>query len=293
MKKQRKVRTGWKEYFNFSTREKRGALVLAVIITIQLSLLLAIRLYKPEPDPVEKQVFLDAFRKIHADTADLNLQSIGRVESAFLHPVKFDPNTANEKLLMQNGLSERQARIILNFVKKGGRFRIKSDMKKIYSIDSLTYQKLYPFIDLPEQVQTTSFISTRQVIVDIASADSAQLVAVKGIGPVLAGRIIRYRNALGGFHSIEQLREVYGVNDTLFAMLTPFIQLSDDKVKMLSINDDSLQVLVAHPYLKYKLGNAIVNYRKQHGPLGGPEDLRKLPFVNEDNLRKLAPYLKF
>ncbi|MFN9956408.1 MAG: ComEA family DNA-binding protein, partial [bacterium] len=108
----------------------------------------------------------------------------------------------------------------------------------------------------------------------------------------MAGRIVRYRNRLGGFWSKDQLREVYGITDSVWVILAPQIVLQNaGNQRMLSLNqvdEDSLRI---HPYLGAKIARQICVYRKQH-PFRSVDEIRLLPLVTEEIYRKIAPYLK-
>jgi competence ComEA-like helix-hairpin-helix protein len=163
----------------------------------------------------------------------------------------------------------------------------------MYSIDEPTFLQLKPFLLLPDSLSKYSQIKSKSKDqLDLASADSAQLVSLRGIGPALASRIIHYRESLGGFYSIDQLKEVYGITDSTFEIIQSQITLSDTSLRKIHPDQDSLGVLSAHPYLRYKIARAIVNYRRQHG-IHSLSELQSLPFVPAENLRKLAPYLEF
>jgi DNA uptake protein ComE-like DNA-binding protein len=118
------------------------------------------------------------------------------------------------------------------------------------------------------------------------------LLELKGIGPAFAGRIIKYRNKLGGFYSVSQLKEVWGINDTVFNKFAGSVYCSDTiPEKFIYLNTDSFSVISSHPYLKGKQASFICNYRKQH-PFTSVEELKNIPLITDENFRKLAPYLR-
>jgi competence protein ComEA len=295
MKPKNRIRSGWKEYFNFSTREKKGAFYLSLIITIQLLILLALRFYQPEISAPEKAQFL----KIMSELQNTEVQKPGPVKhehsnSAFVK-IKFNPNSAADSVFFGFGLSTRQVATIRKYLSKGGQFRVKNDLAKMYSIDSMTFSSMEQYIDLPDVVsvkKTPSF--QKHSVIDLSVADSVSLVELKGIGPSLASRILKYRNALGGFTTVEQLKEVYGISDSLFDFIRSSVMLPENPmIRYIDLNNDSVSVLMAHPYIRYKLAYAIVNYRKHHGRINSVEDLKKLPLMTDEVMSKLPRYLKF
>ncbi|WP_198675207.1 ComEA family DNA-binding protein [Pleomorphovibrio marinus] len=122
--------------------------------------------------------------------------------------------------------------------------------------------------------------------------DSLVLQVVSGVGPVIAGRIIKYRDNLGGFFSPSQMLEVYGVEESLAEKIYQTFPFEPVPLKKLKLNSVSLKELAAHPYVKYGEAKVILAYREQHGALQGVEDLLKIKIFNEEWLARLQPYLE-
>jgi len=121
-------------------------------------------------------------------------------------------------------------------------------------------------------------------------ATAAELQVVKGIGPVLSDRIVKFRDKLGGFSGNSQLAEVYGLPpETINEVLRNFAVQSPPKP--IDFNVDSAKALARHPYINYDLAWVILNYRKQHGDISSFEDLEKIQALDEEMLEKLKPYL--
>ena len=121
------------------------------------------------------------------------------------------------------------------------------------------------------------------------------LMRLKGIGPVFAGRIVKYRKSLGGFISIEQLHEVYGISDSLYNLLTGQLILGDSvSIRKIDINNVTQNDLGIHPYFRnFRIRNALIGYRKQHGKFNSVDDLRKIYALNDSILDKWIPYIEF
>ena len=101
-------------------------------------------------------------------------------------------------------------------------------------------------------------------IVDINKADTSAFISLPGIGNKLALRIVNFREKLGGFYSIDQIGETYGLPDSSFQKIKPFLKLETSLLKKFNINSATKDEMKLHPYIKWNLANAIVEYRNQH-----------------------------
>ena len=133
-------------------------------------------------------------------------------------------------------------------------------------------------------------ISKTIPILDINVADSLTLVALPQVGELMASRIHRYRNRLGGFMSLDQLFEVKGMDSARFATIKPYIVIKDPNIKKLDVNRDDFKTLLRHPYLEYDQVKAIVNHREHKGLIKNWEQLKEI--VGEVN-PLLEGYLSF
>src|SRR5690606_19376080 len=111
------------------------------------------------------------------------------------------------------------------------------------------------------------------------------------IGPIFASRIVRFRELLGGFHHVSQLMDVYGFDSVRFSELKSQVYVDTAKVEKISINTADYARFRSHPFINHKLANAIVQYRKQHGPYRTISDLLGIAIMDEQIFRKIAPYL--
>jgi len=214
---------------------------------------------------------------------------------------RFDPNKASIDELVLIGFSPSLSRRIVNYREKGGRFRTKSDLLKIYGMDSTFYQQLVAFINIPAEKKesrkfdfpTKSPIPTKASLsFDLNRADTTQLKKVYGIGEKLSLRIIKYRDALGGFIRMDQVVEVYGLDSAVVHQLVKasFVDTGFQPRK-LNINRAEEHVLAAHPYLRKANARSIVAYRFQHGEFKTLHDLAKIHTLDSKTIEKIAPYL--
>ncbi|MEQ8706739.1 MAG: helix-hairpin-helix domain-containing protein [Phaeodactylibacter sp.] len=219
----------------------------------------------------------------------------------------FDPNTLSGDSLMLLGLSGRTVRTFLNYRNKGGQFRKPEDLQKVYGLPAGQAEALMPYVKIrqaspkPEQSSSTAAASTPSTepeapkaltSIDINTATPEQWQAIPGIGPAYARRICGFRDKLGGFATVDQVGETYGLPDSTFQQIRPRLQIGG-AVKRLRINQLDAAGLKAHPYLSWKHANAIIAYRGQHGAFESVEDVAKIRAIPPEVLEKMVPYWSF
>lgn len=129
--------------------------------------------------------------------------------------------------------------------------------------------------------------------IPFSEADSITLQIVPGIGQGTAGRIIKYRENLGGFYRQSQLLEVYGVKEETALALWEFFHFDSQIFRKISINSASLEELSAHPYISYGEAKVLVAYRNQHGEFLSADDLLNIKIFKSEWVEKIKPYLEF
>lgn len=134
---------------------------------------------------------------------------------------------------------------------------------------------------------------TDDFVIELNSADTAELRCLYGIGPVFAKRIVQYRNLLGGFFCKEQLLEVYGMDEDRYAGIVGHIVIDTTLVKKLAVNELSIAELKRHPYLDFYQAKAIVDYRKNGKHYGSFDDLRMVDLIDDETVTKLKGYIQF
>jgi len=127
--------------------------------------------------------------------------------------------------------------------------------------------------------------------IDINTADTSAFISLPGIGSKLAARIVNFRDRLGGFYSVDQVKETYGLPDSTFEKIRNRIILNDPTVKKLNINTATMDELKTHPYIRWNLANAIVEYRTQHGNFSKLEDLQNIQLITPELFLKIRHYI--
>ena len=214
----------------------------------------------------------------------------------------FDPNTLPAEGWQNLGLNNRTIKTIINYRSKGGRFYKKEDLKKIWGLSPAFYDRVvnYIAIESARPSYSNNYTSTtyatpkgkRDVsVVQVNSADTTELIALPGIGSKLAARIVAFRDKLGGFYATEQISETYGLTDSTFQLLKPYLQVDAAAVKKINLNTATKEELRTHPYINWALANAIVEYRAQHGAFKSLEELKNIMLIDEGTFKKITPYL--
>jgi DNA uptake protein ComE-like DNA-binding protein len=130
-------------------------------------------------------------------------------------------------------------------------------------------------------------------LLEINTCDSAALEALPGIGPVLSVRIIRYRNLLGGYASVSQLREVYGLSEETFNIISGRLTADTSLIKKIDINKADYKQLIRLPYFEKAEVAAILKYRELKGKIGGINELIENRLIAADKADRVKPYLKY
>ena len=130
-------------------------------------------------------------------------------------------------------------------------------------------------------------------VVELNTADTTTLKKVPGIGSAFANRIVNYRKILGGFHSVTQLSEVYGIDEERYIALKPWFSVDPSHIRKIEINKIPQDSLQRHPYISYGQARVIIQQRRQKGKLTGWENLQLLNEFTELDKQKLQPYLSF
>lgn len=302
-----------KNYFSFSKGEKRGVIFLLSLIVIVIVSINFIKLFKHNGinDFSKFDEEISVFEKeLKAHVIKDSLSRINK--NKVVLPTElfdFNPNTINDADWIKLGLKEWQIKTINNYKSKGGEFRIKSDASKIYGLADTLYKLLYPYIQLPEEKiqNSTNFNKTYtkfekpnnsfekknniNKIIDINTADTTELKTLKGIGSAFSKRIIKYRESLGGFIKIEQLKEVYGITEEMYNQNKSLLSISTNHLNLININTVDLETLKKHPYIDWNLAKTIVSYRKSHGSYKDVNDIKQIHLVTDEIYTKIAPYL--
>lgn len=294
----KRIRSWIRAFFGFSRNEINGFLILLPLLVLIVFIVPGYKamFFHQEKDFTSEQKELDSLITQWATN-----EKKDSVTNETIVLFTFNPNTATKDELVSLGFSPYLAARLENYRTKGGKFIIKSDLLKLYGMDSTLYSALYSWIDLPaakpvikadEKKVVAANRKTEKEKFDLNSADSVQLIGIYGIGATLSSRIIKYRNRLGGFISSEQLKEVYGLDTAVISEIKKKSYIEENFTpRRLDINLATEKELAAHPYIRYEIAKAITAYRFQHGNFKSIDELTQIAIINPVTFEKIKPYL--
>jgi DNA uptake protein ComE-like DNA-binding protein len=291
--------------FAFSKRERRGLYVLLTILALVLTFRLLLPVILPPaaslPDDSlffrEVEAWLDSAGKTPIDSSLHDpIELVASTELA--PPFDFNPNRVTAKEMERLGLNPRQIHTLIRYREKGGRFKKPDDLTRIYGMDERTYQRLKDYIVIPKPVnlidpgkdQSDGAFSLPSL--DLNEADTFQFTLLPGIGPVYARRICKYRNLLGGFVSVSQLAEVYGLDTLMARKLEPYLVVDTLLVRKINLNAATFKELVRHPYINTYQARALLNYRRFRGNITHLSELQTNNILDSITYIKMEPYIE-
>ena len=246
--------------------------------------------YQQKQDSIRKKQWK---KKYARDTIEIRMQ-------------KFDPNTADSSTLVHLGFKPWQAKNMLKYRAKGGKYRKAEDMKKLYGMTDSMYQALVPYIDIAREEKDSLEVDSTKIghllkwesenkdtVLNLRTADTTELKMVRGIGSYRARQIVRYREQLGGFVRVEQVMEAKGMERLEADSILKWFVLDSVMVEQIYVNQASTQRLSKHPYLRFEQAKAIYELRRKKIKLNSVNDLEGLDCFDMKTLEKVAPYLNF
>lgn len=238
---------------------------------------------------------------------------------------RFDPNTATYEDFRALGIAGRTAAGIVKYRLNGKVFQIPEDFAACYGISDSMYAELKPYINIgaefrlqPRQkvlVHDSSAVSESPAIeqsareippvsslksaasgprlVELNTADSLELLSVRGIGEKSVSAIMAYRELLGGFHSVEQLTEMNVIFEKNYELMQPYIWADSCEIRKIDVNFAPANAVNEHPYMKGKLARRILSKRQLKGGWSTIEDMIEDKTLTSNEAARLAPYLQF
>lgn len=310
----------WKDYFYFSKGQRAAIVVLIFLISIVIVLNYSLEwFYKvTKPNNLTFRTEVEAFKKTLVSRDSIRELEWERINEERQRKYKenyqqfkndystdnksvtqlfpFNPNKIDSIGLIKLGLKPYVASNIIKYRNKGGQYRTTLEFSKVYGISKEKFAELEPYIKIAEikEVSLQTLAESKKIVmVELNSADTTLLMQVKGIGRGYAKGIVRFRKQMGGFVSVEQLLEIYGMRPENYERIKDFCTVNQNLVDKISINTATPERLDAHPYINFYQAKAMYELRRQKGKLKSKADLSELPEFTQDKLEKISPYLSF
>jgi len=209
-------------------------------------------------------------------------------------PFVFDPNTASVATLQSLGFSAKLANTLDHYRSKGGVIRSGKDLSKIWGMPPDLATRLAPYVSVSIQntlskTWTNAFkpAYAQAAPIDINTATVHEFEALGGIGPVLAARIVGFREKQGGFIKVQDLLAVYGIKDSLLEALAPYLRLDEGRVPKSNLNQASALQLVQKAGLQPVVAQAIVRWRQQNGAFATFDELENFEGLSAASMAAL------
>ncbi|HEY2725796.1 MAG TPA: helix-hairpin-helix domain-containing protein [Parafilimonas sp.] len=233
----------WKEWFIFTKRDRNAALIFLLILGLVIVLPYLVPAKKLEIS-IDKdlQQQLEQYTQDHQSAKNQSsyisaVDTIGN-DTAKNQLFFFDPNILPEEGFTKLGLSQKTIHTIINYRKKGGYFKTPQDIRKIYGLSKADADRLIPYVHIAssntnakEEIKNDQPVANNQTHqykkININTASAEEWKVFPGIGDAIANRIIKFRTSVGGFKSVEQVAKTYGLNDSVFQQIKPYLYLKD------------------------------------------------------------------
>ena len=294
-------------YFVMTAEQWLGVVVLVVLV---VGTLMVVKRFQP-PKEDETVWVNDSTKSQFADYQEKQ-DSIRKAQwrrqrdTIAIRMEVFDPNTADSSTLVHLGFKPWQAKNMVKYRAAGGKYRKPEDLKKLYGMTDSMYQALTPYIYIArEEVDSVAVDSLRKdslprweeenkdTILNLRTADTVELKMIHGIGSYRARQIVRYREQLGGFVSVEQVLEAKGMENVDADSLLAHFWIDSVKTEAMNVNSVGVQRLSRHPYLRFEQAQAIYELRRKKIRLDSIQQLQQIECISAETLEKIAPYLNF
>lgn len=286
----------FKSYFQFTKSQRSGIILLVLLcVTFQLAYFF-IDFKTVSNNSKEKQEWL-AFQ-----TEIDSLKQIKRDYKPKTYP--FNPNFIADFKGYKLGMSVAEIDRLLNFRKTNKYVNSAQDFQNVTKVSDSLLNTISPYFKFPDWVNNkkeykSNYIpfekkKVKIIILDINLATKEDLIKIYGIGAALSDRILKLKELLGGFVSMEQMNDVWGLSPDVIENLNKNFKVALlPKVKKVDINNATIKELMLFPYFKYALAKAIVTYRSMNGDFKENADLTKINGFPDDKINIIGLYLYF
>jgi DNA uptake protein ComE-like DNA-binding protein len=282
----------FKSYFQYSKSQRSG-----IFLLVLLCLICQFAFFYWDPssengEDSEKQKWIGLQAKVDS----LKVEKQNYIPKIY----PFNPNFITDYKGSKLGMSIEEIDRLLNFRKTNQYVNSASEFQKVTQVSDSLLNAISPYFKFPDWVNKSKAKSYKPfekriekiIVLDINLATNEDLIKIFGIGPALSDRILKQKELLGGFVSMKQMNDVWGLSPEVIENLNKhFKVVSLPKIKKIDINNSSIKELMVFPYFKYSLAKAIVTYRSMNGDFKIFEDLTKINGFPSEKLDIIRLYL--
>lgn len=286
-------------YFTYSPEQRSGIVLLFAIIIILQTVYFLIDFNSIQTTSTDKQEWLAMQSKI-----DLIKESELKYSRKI---VPFNPNFITDYKGYKLGMSVAEIDRLLKYRKKNKYVNSVKDFQIVTAISDSLLGTIAPYFKFPDWVknkmdnksyvkyENKAFAKTEKIVlIDINLATQEDLIKIYGIGEVISLRILKLKESLGGFMSMEQMNDIWGLSPEVIGSLNSHFKVYDMPViHKININNASLKEISQFSYFKYALAKEIVTYRSMNGDIRNIEDLIKIRGFPVEKAKIIGLYLDF
>jgi DNA uptake protein ComE-like DNA-binding protein len=288
-----------KSFFQFSREQRTGIFLLfAIIIALQV-LYFFVDFSSFSKASTEKEKWLSLQSQIDA----LKQDKLDYVPKSY----PFNPNFITDYKGYKLGMSVAEIDRLLAFRKQNKYVNSAQEFQTVTKVSDSLLAAISPYFKFPDWVNNKKeFVGYKKydnaafakkekaVIIDINQATQEDLIKIYGIGEAISLRILKFKESLGGFVSMEQMNDVWGLSPEVIENLNTHFKVSAaPTVKKIDINNASIKELSLFPYFKYPISKNIVTFRSMNGDIKNIEDLTKINGLSIEKAKIIALYLDF
>lgn len=284
----------FKSYFQYSKSQRSGIFLLVLLCVICQFAFFYLGPTIENSKNSEKQKWISLQSKVDS----IKVEKLNYVPKIY----PFNPNFITDYKGSKLGMSVVEIDRLLNFRKTNQYVNSASEFQKVTQVSDSLLSTISPYFKFPDWVNNRKANNFKPfekktekiVLKDINLAIKKDLIKIYGIGPALSDRILKQKGILGGFVSMKQMEDVWGLSPEVIENLNKyFVVTTLPKIKKIDINNASIKELLLFPYFKYALAKAIVTYRSMNGDFKNSENLTKINGFPSEKLDIISLYLEF
>ncbi len=283
-----------KSYFQYSKSQRSGIFLLVVLCIVCQFAFFYLDPRSDKDSNSEKQKWISM--QTIVDSLKVEKQNF----TPKIYP--FNPNFITDYKGSKLGMSVAEIDRLLNYRKTNQYVNSASEFQKVTQVSDSLLNAISPYFKFPDWVNKSKNNNFKPfekktvkiIVLDINLATKEDLIKIYGIGPALSDRILKQKEILGGFVSMKQMGDVWGLSPEVIGSLNQHFKVTTiPKIKKIDINNAPIKELMLFPYFKYALAKAIVTYRSMNGDFKNSEDLTKINGFPSEKLDIISLYLEF